>query len=116
MNPHESLLRTLISVDCEMLTHLISEVRRGKRLRKWVIVFHIVWFVLICASWNFYHFRYWQGVFQTIACMALCSLHWWAVEMRIKTVRGQKLEIARQKLEGEKLLAEFLKHKEQGFE
>jgi polyferredoxin len=111
-----NFLRVMIEVDQSIINHCIDTVHRRKRFLFWLVVVHVLVFVVLLAGLDFYRLHYFGGIWNTLICMFCVSLHWKSTHKSIAFNREFKKRAAEHKMDLQKVLDQRLQIKEQGFE
>lgn len=113
--PSEQDWRELIAKYQEAIDWSIRRVRTNQRIQQWSGIVNAVVFLAGAAD-DFYRLKYGWGIGRTVAVMLIITFQWRLVDGSIKRLRASKREWAAIKLNCEKILREYLKYKERGFE
>ncbi len=111
----EILARLSIQISQDLCDIEIRSIKRTRRFRFWHNVIIVPYFLFL-AGVNFYHFRYGWGVLDVALLMGCVIYNWKSCEKSIVKAREGKRLFAAHKKRSELLLAEYLEHRERGFE
>ena len=107
--------RDLIKEITDNLNSCIASAVRMQRMREWIAMFNaFLW--LESAAVNFYRLKYSMAWFDVAVTMLLVCAFWWFIGRAIRSIRSNKVEFAKMKLECQAELQKIIDHKERGFE